>query len=599
MRVARIVLAAVGVSTLACSTSGPLPEERQTREEAIYYGSLDTTHQAVVSVSAGGGMCTGTIVAVNGSSGYVLTAAHCLVSWGTQTYPPNQVSVRIGNNYNTPTATYTAAAVKVHPLYDGDDGSANDFGMIRFTGATSSTPVIPAMAPAQDNLAVGTQVDLVGYGQTESSYNNSQRRHIVKPIADLNSAWLIFNQTGTSGGTCSGDSGGPALSLGTERVAGVTSFGTGGTCTEDGYSGRVSTVYDSFIKPFIDGTTGQISCTECQNSVTAGNGACIPTINACYSNTSCNNFINCINACTTTTCQNQCAQSNPTGADLYMAILDCMCDECQPSCANDPMCVEPQCGFNLNDATCGGCSDSKCCAQEQACADNAACVTCVSTSNPPSSCSSNTQLNNWDQCLTTNCATECGISTTGCGFTSTDVACQTCFEGECCDEAKACAADTTCVTCVTSATPPAGCDTNALAQGFEGCVSDKCAAECGGGTGGTGGMGGVSGSGGTGGTAGTGGDAGTGGVGGGSAGTAGSGGSAGTAGVGAEGGSAGTAGSGGGPSGSGGTTTPPGDEEESGGCGCSTVGHDTPTKAWLLLGLALAFSRRIRRRRAA
>jgi len=36
--------------------------------------------------------------------------------------------------------------------------------MIRITGAGAATPVIPAMTPAQDNLASGTQVRHVGYG---------------------------------------------------------------------------------------------------------------------------------------------------------------------------------------------------------------------------------------------------------------------------------------------------------------------------------------------------------------------------------------------------------------------------------------------------
>jgi MYXO-CTERM domain-containing protein len=597
MRTTSLALAVLAVSTTACSNAGSPPEQRETREQSIYYGSPDTTHQAVVAVSRNGAMCSGTIVAVSGTNGYVLTAAHCLVGSGTQTVPPSQVTVYVGNNYSSPTSTFQAAALKVHPLYDGDDGSANDFGMIRFTGATASTPVIPAMTPAQDTLAVGTQVDLVGYGRTETSYNNTVRRHVVKPIADLYSAWLVFDQAGTSGGTCQGDSGGPALTTsGTERVAGVTSFGTGMTCTEDGYHGRVSVVYNSFIKPFIDGTVGQISCEECQNAATAGKGVCIPVIETCQKSSACQSFITCISACTTVACQNQCIQTHAAGADLYFAITDCMCDACPSQCGSDPMCAKPQCGFELNDASCGACSDAKCCAQEQACADNATCTSCASTSNP--SCDTNPLFIGWGECLTDHCATECNLATAPCGFTSSMPACQTCFEGQCCNEAKACAGNSTCVSCVTTSPKPAGCDTNALAQAFEGCIEDNCGTECGvggsGGTGGTGGFGG--GTGGTGGSAGAagsvGGSAGTAGTGGGSAGEAGTGGAAGVAGTGGVGGDAGMAGGSGAPS----VPGTPESQDDDGGCGCSTVGQAPSwANSWLLLlGALLGIRRRNR-----
>lgn len=596
------------LSVAACSSQGSPAEQRETREDGIYYGSLDTTHQAVVAVSRNGAWCSGTIVAVSGTNGYVLTAAHCLVSSGTQTVPASQVKVYVGNDRSSPVSVFQAAALKVHPLYDGDNGSANDFGMIRFTGATSSTPVIPAMTPAQDTLAVGMQMDLVGYGTTESIYDNTVRRHIIKPIAALYSPWLVFDQAGTSGGTCQGDSGGPALTTsGTQRVAGVTSFGTGMTCTEDGYHGRVSTVYNSFVKPFIDGTVGQISCEECENAVFAGNGVCMAVSDTCDKSTACQSFITCVSACTTVACQNQCIQNNAVGADQYFAILDCMCDACSTECASDPLCAKPQCGFDLSNATCGDCSDAECCAQEQACADNATCASCASSSTPSSTCDANTQLAAWDQCLTDHCATECGISQAGCGFTSSVAACQTCFEDQCCDESKACAANSACVDCVTTSPTPAGCDTNALVLAFDGCIEDNCATECGvagsGGTGGTGGTGGFGGA-----TGGTGGSAGAAGTGGGSGGTAGSGGSAGSAGTGGAAGTAGgggtpvagTGGVGGGDAGTGGDSGSPSvpgapeSQDDDGGCGCSTVGQTSSwANSWLLLlGALLGFRRR-------
>lgn len=607
--ISKLAFVPLALSVASCSSGGNKPETFEQREEPIYYGELDYTHQAVVAIQNGGGMCSGTIVAVQGSYGYVLTAAHCVVSWGTTPANPSQFDVYMGNDYWNPTDSFNVVEVGVHPLYDGTDGSANDFGMLRISGVSAGTPHIPAMSPAQDNLAVGTQVDLVGYGRTESSSNNSQRRHVTKPIADLPATWLAFNQSGTSGGTCQGDSGGPALSLGTALVAGVTSFGTGYTCTEDGYSGRVSTVYNSFIQPFINGTTGTISCQECDASATSGNGACVATIDACFNSSSCNSFVNCISNCTTSACQQQCVSSNPTGSDQYFAILECICNTCDTECANDPMCQVSGCGFEFSDPTCNSCNEAECCDEALACANDSACTTCATSSNPPASCSSNTALNAWDACLSQNCATECG-SAGSCGFSSSDADCQTCFETNCCAEATACANDATCTSCLTSDPPPAGCDSNALANGFLGCLDDHCATECGGGsggTGGTGGTGGIGGMGGSGGTGGTAGSAGTGGtdtggsggdpvVGGSGGGTGATGGAAGTAGMG--GGTAGTAGATGGAAGVGGgqPANPTQDTSgDSGGCATSHGSNNASAAgALVLLGAALAFLRRRR-----
>jgi len=601
--ISKLALVTLGASALSCSADGYVQERTDQQEEAIYYGSLDTTHQAVVSVQTSNGYCTGTIIAVNGSNGYVLTAAHCVVGYGTNPLPANQFTVVMGNNYNSPSAYFNVAQVAVHPLYDGDDGSANDFGMLRITGASASTPVIPAMTPAQDNLAVGTNLNLIGYGQTESNYNNSARRHVVKPIDELYGGWIWFDQSGTSGGTCQGDSGGPALTVGTERVAGVTSFGEQG-CLGYGANGRVSVVYDSFILPFINGTTGTISCDECNNGASAGSGACVSTIAACQNSSACNSFYNCIAGCSDDACWNQCIQSNPTGSDQYFAINTCICNTCDTECANDPMCAAPTCGFAFTDASCDSCSDSACCSQEQACADDGTCPSCLSAS-PPSACSSNGAYNAYLDCLGTNCETECGVSTSGCGLTTNNATCDDCFQAACETECVA-ATDDSSLNALLGCYGPCSdqpcfdaCDaqypTAAAALGeLDTCMGAECGTECGmggaGGSGGTGGTGGFAGGtgGGTagtgGGTAGSGGDAGTGGVGG-SAGVAGG---AGTAGTGATAGSAGTAGTG-----AGSTATPSNDSSgDSGGCSTSGSKNGGAAGALILFGAALAFLRR-------
>src|SRR5262249_30523048 len=152
-----------------------------------------------------------------------------------------------------------------HPNYDfANAASAYDFCIVTFDGALASTPVVPAMSPAEDALVAGDVVDLVGFGATTpgATAPNTVRRHIELPIYQIAKLQPDYDVTG--GGTCEGDSGGPALVVVADglRVAGVTSFGEQG-CTGFGVSGRVSSVYDDFIQPSLGGEAAPATCDQC------------------------------------------------------------------------------------------------------------------------------------------------------------------------------------------------------------------------------------------------------------------------------------------------------------------------------------------------
>ena len=70
----------------------------------------------------------------------------------------------------------------------------------------------------------------------------------------------------------------------------------------------------------------------------------------------------------------------------------------------------------------------------------------------------------------------------GCGFTTGDPVCDGCLTTSCCTQETACANDTTCTTCVTAATPPASCNSNALYNAFGDCFTNTCNTQCGGGS---------------------------------------------------------------------------------------------------------------------
>ena len=96
-----IALTALAIPFVAASCGLPgddaVPQDGAQGKAAsdIIGGTLDTTHGAVVAVLGGNFSCSGTIIQVTGSIGYVLTAAHCCVPGNLPT------KVVIGNDYNT------------------------------------------------------------------------------------------------------------------------------------------------------------------------------------------------------------------------------------------------------------------------------------------------------------------------------------------------------------------------------------------------------------------------------------------------------------------------------------------------------------------
>ena len=208
----------------------------------IINGQVDTSHDAVVAIFAQQSGCTATIVHVDGVNVYVLTAAHCFGFGAIEL-------VVVGDDYNAPEQVLTVTNYQVHPQYNPSD-STYDFAMITANGASGTLPVIPALRPTDDVVAVGTSLDHVGYGLTYyPSGQTSVRHHAIGSVAQLAITQIGYEQPVS--GPCSGDSGGPNLvtTPNGERVAGVISYGDE-QCAAYGVSGRVTAVYDNFIGPY-------------------------------------------------------------------------------------------------------------------------------------------------------------------------------------------------------------------------------------------------------------------------------------------------------------------------------------------------------------
>ncbi len=90
-------------------------------------------------------------------------------------------------------------------------------------------------------------------------------------------------------------------------TSGGPSTGSGGTCDASG------------------------ACDSCGNC--AVGGQCAAAANSCSSNQSCSALLDCLGACADQACADACANSNPSGMTLYMAVITCvLCDACPVSC---------------------------------------------------------------------------------------------------------------------------------------------------------------------------------------------------------------------------------------------------------------------------
>ena len=309
----------------------PLPERPGSVGEPIIGGTPDTTHQAVVAVLSQNSACTGTIIQKTANYGYVLTAAHCV--------GPDLAVVAQGNDYNGGGLVYYS--IDDWQAHSGYNQQVNDFAMLRVVGVGGATPVIPAMTPAQDALQIGTPILHVGYGMTSyPNSNNSARYKVPGSVSSLTQLLVYYDDPNS--GPCFGDSGGPQLTTGTERVAGVTSAGPQGSdCTGLGWSGRVSAVYNSFIAPYINGEPqGQQTCAQCFESTTSGVSTCADEVAACFNNADCDALNTCLGGCSNATCQQNCVNAHPTGYTIFNAIYDCVCTQgCVAECGTDPMCT--------------------------------------------------------------------------------------------------------------------------------------------------------------------------------------------------------------------------------------------------------------------
>jgi hypothetical protein len=206
------VLAVVQVGALGCGGAG----DRATpcrMNRAIVNGTPDDDNAAVVALvdAVGDLVCSGTLVAVQAGFGYVLTAAHCTGAVAGLLAGPDAVT------------RFPAAGSRLHPR--ARFGTASDLAVVRLLGLPGHLPVVAPLTPDEDRLVAGDQVEFVGWG-TDATGASGRRQRFLGRIAFTTESAFSYRQT--TGGPCSGDSGGPALIAAADgkRIAGVPFAGT-------------------------------------------------------------------------------------------------------------------------------------------------------------------------------------------------------------------------------------------------------------------------------------------------------------------------------------------------------------------------------------
>jgi secreted trypsin-like serine protease len=477
-------------------------------QSAIVGGTADNTDTAVMAIvhqisSMTETACSGTTIAMVGASGILLTAAHCVVgndgmdhvTLPVQVAEASSVLVLPGPDWETnsqQSQTFGVVQVAVHPCYDGSVNSPYDVALVRYVGALPSTAVIPAITPAEDKLAVGTALTVVGFGKTTTNDMNSQRFEVARSIDSITSGQFVYTQTDNKG-ACEGDSGGPTIVQTSDgaRVAGITSFGDP-NCNQEGTSVRVSSV-SSFITGFIASAPQTLSCDECSLASTGPGNACIDQSVVCgESNTPCGTFLICAGKCTTQACINQCVNANAAGVSQYNDVVDCQCGgACTSACSQYTGCGGTQTDPGVPMSTYH--------------------PTCASLTGMSGAAGASGTAGATGTAGASGGAAGAG-SASGCGLTDPRAACESCIENSCCTQAETCEADATCAACLKSVTSDCG-ESFGYYQ-LTSCLSSCAGAPCAGssptatGSAGAAGSAGVTGSAGATGSAGGGGSAG-------------------------------------------------------------------------------------------
>ncbi len=253
-----IVASAAGCSLGAQPQEGGVESAASQVQQAIVGGSFDpdAKHDAVVMVynASTNGLCTGSVISRSGEKGVILTARHC-VSKLNRSYvtcdddiagddKPSNIYVLSGSDPDAVggRASLGSAEKIYHP--GGTSLCNTDFAVIVLNAIINKVDRPLRVRVNAAAYRPGEQFSSIGYGLTDPGNDGSSGKRFIRKdvtITGIGPKRGVYSKEflGTSS-TCSGDSGGPAVTDNWTLI-GVTS--RGGDCTANQ---NVWTRVDSF-----------------------------------------------------------------------------------------------------------------------------------------------------------------------------------------------------------------------------------------------------------------------------------------------------------------------------------------------------------------